>query len=345
MDWKDLPRKTDKVAIVGFHEKTRHLAPFDDPEYEIWTLNEEYNFDWVKRFDRHFQLHPRWDFSRTNNLNDPNHFLWLKNQQGPCIYCRGKGSVTPATGPDQDCPFCEKGVYTPKKREGVPLYMQQEWADVPGSIALPLNEISEAFLPHTLTKKHYYTSSVAYMIGLALLMGFKVIDMYGFDMGTHTEYHYQRANFEYWCGLAHGLGVELKLPGSVILTGKLYGYENMHTGFRQQLEMRKFNLEQQDHQVRNEVIRLEAQHDLLKSLMKENPEIEFDGFEDVRKKLMKKQALLNFISGAKVETDNLTKLYEGYMIPGTEEEGIEHPAYKENEQHVTVQYVENNNAE
>jgi hypothetical protein len=330
--WKDYPRKTDKVAIVGFHEKTRDKAPFDDPSYEIWTLNEEYNYPWVKRFDRHFQLHPRWDFTRTNNLNDPNHFLWLQSKTGTCIFCKG---VAPKGKP---CAFCDNGLYDPKKhnRKNVPIYMQKAWKDIPGSVELPLKEITAKFIPG---KKPYYTSSVAYMIGLAMLMEFKEIEFYGFDMGTKTEYHYQRANFEYWIGLAHGLGYKVSLPGSEILTGKLYGYENMHIGYRQQLEMRDHSLASQLAQVKTEVLRLEAQYDLLKSLHESHPDLE-EQRKALKVKLQKKQALVNFINGAKMETDNLTKLYENYMVPSPTEEGIDHPAYEENTLHVGVRYTE-----
>lgn len=340
MDWKELPRTRDKVAIVGFHDKTRHLAPFEDDSYEIWTLNEEYNFPWVKRMTRHFQLHPRWDFSRTNNLNDPNHFKWLKNETGECTYCKGIGKVQ-----DKDCIFCENGIYSPPaSREGLPIYMQKAWDDIPNCIELPLTEITREFLPKNMPNIHYYTSSVAYMLGLAMLMGFKRIEFYGFDMGSETEYHYQRANFEYWIGLAHGRGFEVVLPGSAILTGKLYGYENMHIGFRQQLEMRTFELNKQFTATKTKVFRLEAQLDLLKQMGEGTPELDFSEVKkELKTQLQKKQGLLNFISGAKTETDNLTKLYEGYMKPGVTDEEIAHPAYAENA-HVGVQYVESNNA-
>lgn len=339
MNWTDSPRTRDKVSIVGFHEATRDFAPFSDPDYEIWTLNEEYNFPWIKRTDRHFQLHPRWDFSRTNNLNDPNHLMWLKGIDGPCIYCRGNGIVK-VKEETAKCPFCDKGTYkVPEYRKNLPIYMQKEWSDIPNCIRLPLDEITKEFLPG----KPYYTSSVAYMLGLAMLMGFKRIEFYGFDMGSDTEYHYQKANFEYWLGLAHSRGFDVVLPGSTILTGKLYGYENMHTGYRQQLEMRMFELNKQFNLTKAEVIKLESQHDILKQLKDEGLEQVEEKLKEVKKLLQKKQALLNFLSGAKTETDNLTHLFEGYMRPDVTSEEIDHPAYEELK-YVSVQYVEQPNA-
>lgn len=44
-----------KVAIVGAAETSRHLAPFDDPSWEIWTLNDMCRI--APRIDRLFELH------------------------------------------------------------------------------------------------------------------------------------------------------------------------------------------------------------------------------------------------------------------------------------------------
>lgn len=340
-NWKDFPRTKDKVALVGFHENTRDAAPYDDPEYEIWSLNEEYRYDWLKRTDRHFQLHPKWDFSRTNNMNDPNHFLWLKNQSGDCIFCKGLGKIP---GGEADCPYCDNGIYhVPESRNGLPIYMQREWKDIPNSIALPLNEMTKAFLPHRSSSStdHYYTSSPSYMLVLAMLLGFQTIRMFGFDMGTKTEYHYQKANMEYLIGIAHGRGIDVQLPGSTILTGLLYGYENMRTGYRQQLEMRKVSLNQQFSQTKSQCIRLEGKLELLSSL-KNLEEIDVNSLHDeTRLKLAKREGILNFINGAKTETDNLTSLYDSYFTVGTEEENEAiQTAYEDNTKYVTATYKE-----
>lgn len=333
--WKDYPRTKDKVAIVGFHDATRDKAPFNNPDYEIWTLNEEYNFDWIKRSDRHFQLHPRWDYTRTNNLNDPNHFLWLKNETGDCLFCKGTGKLTPTNGqPPIDCIArgCVNGTYTPFDREHLVIYLQKATNDIPNSVTIPLDEMTAAFLPTA----HYYTSSVAYMLALAMLMGFKEIELYGFDMGTDTEYHYQRANFEYWIGIAHGRGVKVTLPDSQILKGKLYGYDNMRTGYRQQLEFRSFNLNQQFHQVKTECTQLEAQIQVLNEMGGEDNKKKS---EELFLKLQKKEGLLNFINGAKTETQNLTGMFESYMRPNNTDEETEQVAY-EDAKFVGIKYAE-----
>lgn len=70
----------DKVAIVGFSTNHRHLAPLNDPEYEIWGLNNAYVH--LKRADRWFELHSEdqygWDLRRPGD-----HVNWLRNFKGP----------------------------------------------------------------------------------------------------------------------------------------------------------------------------------------------------------------------------------------------------------------------
>ena len=74
-------RTKDKVAIVGFAEGHRHLAPYDDPTWEIWGLNRLHAVQ-EGRFDRWLELH---------NLRmyevDPQHREWLRTFKGP-IYLR-----------------------------------------------------------------------------------------------------------------------------------------------------------------------------------------------------------------------------------------------------------------
>jgi len=146
--WKDYPRTKDKLAIVGFAGTTRDLAPFDDDEYEIWGLNEEYNYDWMKRFDRWFQIHPRWDFTRTGNMNHFNHPNWLYGESDTCMRCEGNGYLTHVqTKKHIDCPECKNtGKYkVPAYRKKLPIYMQQHWDDIPNSIPYPLDEPQSFF--------------------------------------------------------------------------------------------------------------------------------------------------------------------------------------------------------
>lgn len=321
-------RGKDKVDIVGFSETTRDQAHYDDPEYEIWGLNEEYQYPWMKRFDRWFQMHPAWDFGREGNANDPNHFLWLQNKSGMCLACRGEKHYKGADGKEKDCEWCKDGIYeVPETRKGLMIYMQEAFEYIPGAVKFPMQELTNAFLKRL--GRPYFTSSPAFMLALALGMGYKTIGLYGFEMGTDTEYHYQRPCFEYWMGLAEGHGVNIELPKSSNLnSGKLYGYENMMTGYRQDVEMRKVFLN--NTVTKNK--RTLAQAEGMLSVIQEVAAMKDRSDEEINKllaKIMKQHTLadrtLLFNQGASKESETLTEAYDGYFrregktVPSPEE--------------------------
>lgn len=322
--WRDYPRKTDKLAIVGFALTTRHLAPYADPEYEIWSLNEGYNYDWIKRFDRWFQIHPRWDFTRDNNTNHRNHWNWLQNKSATCVRCQGQGEwETETKDPNikerHICPECKgSGTYVPPEyRTDLPIYMQDHWDDIPNSIAFPLEE-ALTLLPPTLNQKDYFTSSVAFMLTLGVMMGYKRIELYGFEMGTMTEYHYQRANFEFLVGW-FSKDTEIIVPKeSTLLRGDLYGYKNMKTGFRQNLEMRKVILESQEQAAQRKVDVHTGKVQALQKVVQGNSEFK-PALEDVMKEYQLLIGTHNVIKGAQAEVNNMTKLYDYYFLSGSEE--------------------------
>jgi len=333
--WKDYPRKQDKLAIVGFAPTTRHLAPFDDPEFEVWGLNEEYHFDWMKRFDRWFQIHPRWDVMRGNNMNHRNHVNWLMNTSATCVRCAGergweiekKDEAGNATKEFSPCPECNAtGVYNPPEyRSTLPVYMQDAWDDIPNSIKYPLDE-AKALLPKTLWQDDYFTSSAALMLSLAYLMGYKEVWFYGFEMGTTTEYHYQRANFEYLSGYFTGLGMAVYVPKeSTLFRGELYGFKNMKTGFRQNLEMRKSILELQEQKAKQKVDIHTGKVQAFQVLMMETnatPVIQAK-LEEAMREYQIIIGTHNVIKGAQAETENLMKLYDNYFLGGSEEGSVE----------------------
>ena len=67
--------KRKKVAIVGFATNTLHLVPWNDPEFEIWGLNQGY-LHMHRRADRWFELHQP---EATADVRDPDYLSWLSN--------------------------------------------------------------------------------------------------------------------------------------------------------------------------------------------------------------------------------------------------------------------------
>lgn len=174
------PRK--KVAIVGFCDNTRHLAPWTDPTYEIWGMNQGYRF-FPRRADRWFEMHlPEW----TPDAREPEYAKWLSEQ-------------------------------------AIPVYCLEQREDIPASIRYPLQEVING--PGC--GLDYFTSTVAYALGLAILEGFEEIDIFGIDLVVEEEYFYQKACVEFWVGMALGRGVNVYIPKACALLKQShrYGYE------------------------------------------------------------------------------------------------------------------------
>lgn len=317
--WNGLQRTKDAALFVGFAPNTRSLAPWDDPQYDLWLLNEEYRFDWVKRApDIHFQIHPRWDWSRTTNPNHYNHPRFLMNQSGVCLRCGGKGEWTNRDGKVLPCDECQDGRYTPPLwRDALPILMQEQWEDVPGSVAYPLQAAQAAF-PSVNLNKPYFMSSIALMAGAAYLMGYEKMAFYGFEMGTQTEYHYQRANFEWLIGVLQAKGIEIVIPDqSPLLKGPLYAFESMRTGFRQNLEMRKISLEGQEKEQAAIVQREQGKIEVLTEIIGLHPDLQ-PALDKHSQDYMQAISTQNIVRGAMAEVNNLMSLYDTYFIGGTE---------------------------
>lgn len=134
-----------------------------------------------------------------------------------------------------------------------PIYMMEHVAEVPASVRYPLEDVLENL------GVAYMTSSASYMLGLALLEGFSRIEIYGLDMGSTTEYAYQKAGFEWLLGVAMGRGVEVVLPkNSQLMNAVLYGYDG---GFQ---VISRQTLEHMLNESKNKLRKTEAQaHQLI----------------------------------------------------------------------------------
>ena len=252
-----------KIVMFGMNPRTRSRIPWDD-DCEIWSLNEAPSKDWVKRYDVLFQIHPRWDWDRLNNLADPNHPLYVKAQNGGCLYCKGSASVyfsgNETTPPGKAvCPRCDMGIYKfPAHRNqpnGKPkrIIMQDLNEDVPGCIRFPIEAIEAAH------GDIYLTSTLAHMLAYAIhYLPDHAIELYGFEAESNTEYAVQRPCIEYWVGYGRGLGMSIEAPGSHLLQGKHYAYEDFDQGYRSRLELRKRTLQENLNKAEGEWIKSEG---------------------------------------------------------------------------------------
>lgn len=96
-----------KLAIIGTAPSSMHLAPFNNPEYEIWELNGVYSmidFPSITNITRHFDIHTL----EVIKKQPSGYFDWLQ-------------------------------------RLNIPVYMQEKHPEVPTAIKYPLDEILALF--------------------------------------------------------------------------------------------------------------------------------------------------------------------------------------------------------
>ena len=102
-----------------------------------------------------------------------------------------------------------------------PIYMQDKYKDITCSIPYPLQKMIDRF-------GSYFTSTMAYMLALAIDEEFEEIHLYGIDCETNQEYAEQRACIERLIGYAEGKGIKVYIPNESPLLKHwcLYGYED-----------------------------------------------------------------------------------------------------------------------
>jgi hypothetical protein len=96
----------------------------------------------------------------------------------------------------------------------------------------PIDEVLEKFCPKTATGKPYpyFTNTVDYMVCLAILRGYKEIQLYGTDMMSEKddEYYKMRQSLNYFIAKAEMSGINIVIqPHSSLLKNNFwYAYES-----------------------------------------------------------------------------------------------------------------------
>lgn len=90
--------------------------------------------------------------------------------------------------------------------------------DIEKSIEFPFTEIIEFF------GAPYFSCTAAWQLGLAIMMGYKRIDIWGVDMTEDKEYAYERPCVEYYIGIARGMGILVGIPDTSALCSSPFVY-------------------------------------------------------------------------------------------------------------------------
>jgi len=180
----------DKLAIVGAETETRENAPFDDPEYDIWTFSDWITADWMKRYDAVLEVHGPAVYR--NHPRTPEYWQVLQTTD-KAVYM---------------CPVAD-----PK---------------VPAAIEYPLESIL-GMLHGTNNGKSFkpLNCTLAFAIALGILKEYPVIDVYGVELAHGGQFSKQSSDFAFWTGFADGRGITVNVNCSDgMFSHPLYGVED-----------------------------------------------------------------------------------------------------------------------
>jgi hypothetical protein len=201
------------LAILGGAELTRDGIARSQAD-EIWTINWSYLYDWVPRIDRLFEMHPIWLYGQTGKPEHKkiyDHWRWLLESEKP-----------------------------------FPVYMLAKINQIPSCVRYPIEGVIESVFDHKLLREEiptdFFGSSVDYMIGLAIhekktgILDWDRLELHGVEMGSITEYRYQRESVAFFVGRAMEHMTVVLPTKSVLLRSKRYGYRGGEMIFRQDLD-------------------------------------------------------------------------------------------------------------
>ncbi len=176
----------DTIYIVG---TTSHWeeTPWGE-EAEYWGMNTSWGSQPLEEFTAWFELHD----IQTMYVDYPGHedeeqIEWLQRDHGIDVYAWA----------DQI----------------------KKW-DIKRGVPFPEKEVLAYFAP-----SRYFTNSVTWLLGWAILEQPKKIGLYGIDMATSKEHRRERPSVEWLLGWARGLGIEIEIPkqSDLLHVGYLYG--------------------------------------------------------------------------------------------------------------------------
>ena len=178
-DWPVRPSAVEPsegtVAIVG-RGTDRVLTPWGSEGYEFWGLNDQPRARGYAPIDC---------YNRWFQLHPP---AYMEQH-----YPQGLGDLKRFWGASN----------------GIPLYMDRHYEEYPDSVPYPRDEVDSQC-----PLGGYHVSSFDWMVALAVLEGWKRIELYGTDFFTfptimNGEPVSARPCLEYWLGVAAGRGAEI----------------------------------------------------------------------------------------------------------------------------------------
>ena len=167
-----------KIALCGSAPTTSGSAPYQDPSWTIWGCSPGL-YGVAKRVDGWFETHV-WEPGQT--WFSPEYVQWLQALPG-------RGISLWMGAPDPESPTYNA-------------------PPVEGAKVLPWKEILAEFDP----SRWFCTSSLFWMLAMAIKAEAKVIGFWGVDMAANEEYEMQRAGIHFLVYEARKRGIEVGIP-------------------------------------------------------------------------------------------------------------------------------------
>lgn len=197
-----------KVAILGKAPSSLSEAPFNDPTWEMWTINNAAQMGAVPRWDRQFELHPI-EWTKRPEYNG--YYQWLCEQK-------------------------EK-----------PVYVREPTPEIPSHVVYPRDAIVAAFGTRYFTNSISWMLALAIAEGCSDI-GLWGVDMAQHAVGiAKSEYASQRPSCEFFIGAAAGLGIKVHIPASsdLMKCAYQYGFDfEQADEFRRKMEVREKEIRQ-----------------------------------------------------------------------------------------------------
>ena len=98
-----------------------------------------------------------------------------------------------------------------------PIYMHEHTDEYPSSVPLPVDAVHEIC--------HSVASSFSWAVAVAILQGYKRIQMFGVHMAAPREIYMELPNLMFWCGIAQGRGISVEFLEGPLAQIYNYGFE------------------------------------------------------------------------------------------------------------------------
>lgn len=162
------------IALIGSAPSSIRQAPFSNPDWDVWGCSPG-AYGICTRVSAWFEMH-RWEPPTAGVPMDPS-VPWFSPEY--CQYLR-------------EAKF--------------PVFTSVPIDEIPMHQVFPYEYLLQKYGPY------HFTSTVAWMLALAIEQKPKAIGLWGVDMAATEEYSFQRPGCQHFIGLAMALGIEIILP-------------------------------------------------------------------------------------------------------------------------------------